>query len=68
MVRRILVAMNGSPHGEAATALAIDWGSRFGAELLGLGIVDQPSITGPEPVSFGGTAFKEAPVPVFEGA
>jgi nucleotide-binding universal stress UspA family protein len=50
--------MDGSPHGEAAAALAIDWGHRFGAELVGLGILDKPSITKPEPVSFGGTAFK----------
>lgn len=51
MVRRILVAMDGSPHDEAAAALAIDWGSRFGAELVGLRILDKPSITRPEPVS-----------------
>ena len=58
MIRRILVAMDGSPYGEAAAALAIDWGTRFGAELVGLGILDKPSITRPEPVSFGGTAYK----------
>jgi len=58
MVRRILVAMDGSPYGEAAAGLAIDWGTRFGAELVGLGILDKPTITRPEPVSFGGTAYK----------
>jgi nucleotide-binding universal stress UspA family protein len=58
MVRRILVAMDGSPHGETASVLAIDWATRFGAELVGLGILDEPSITKPEPVSFGGTAYK----------
>jgi nucleotide-binding universal stress UspA family protein len=58
VIRRILVAMDGSPHGEAAAALAVDWAGRFGAELVGLGILDKPSITKPEPVSFGGTAFK----------
>jgi nucleotide-binding universal stress UspA family protein len=58
MIRRLLVAMDGSAHGEAAAALAIDWAHRFGAELVGLGVLDKPSITSPEPVSFGGTAFK----------
>jgi nucleotide-binding universal stress UspA family protein len=58
VIRRLLVAMDGSPHGEAAAALAIDWAGRFHAALLGLGILDKPSITKPEPVSFGGTAFE----------
>ncbi len=58
MIRRALVAMDGSPHGRAAATLAIDWARRFGAELVGLGILDKPTITSPEPVSFGGTAFK----------
>jgi nucleotide-binding universal stress UspA family protein len=58
MVRRILVAMDGSPNGEAASVLAIDWATRFGAKLVGLGILDKPTITKPEPVSFGGTAYK----------
>jgi nucleotide-binding universal stress UspA family protein len=58
MIRRLLVAMDGTAHGEAAAALAIDWAHRFDAELVGLGILDKPTITSPEPVSFGGTAFK----------
>jgi nucleotide-binding universal stress UspA family protein len=58
VIRRALVAMDGSPHGQAAATLAIDWARRFGAELVGLGILDKPAITSPEPVSFGGTAFK----------
>jgi nucleotide-binding universal stress UspA family protein len=58
MVRRMLVAMDGSPHGEAAATLALDWAARFGAELLGLGILDKPSLTRGEPVPLGATAFK----------
>ena len=58
MIRRALVAMDGSAHGAAAATLAIEWARRFDAELIGLGILDKPSITSPEPVSFGGTAFK----------
>jgi nucleotide-binding universal stress UspA family protein len=58
MLRRLLVAMDGSPNGVAAAGLAVDWARRFGAEVTGLGILDKPSITRPEPVSFGGTAYK----------
>ena len=58
MIRRALVAMDGSAHGAAAATLAIEWARRFDAELIGLGILDKPSITSPEPVSFGGTAYK----------
>jgi nucleotide-binding universal stress UspA family protein len=50
--------MDGSPHGEAAAALGIEWSRRFGADLLGLAILDEPSITRPEAVSLGATAFK----------
>jgi nucleotide-binding universal stress UspA family protein len=52
--------MDGSPHGEAAAGLGIDWARRFGAELLGLGILDEPSITRPVPVPPGASAFKLA--------
>jgi nucleotide-binding universal stress UspA family protein len=58
MIRRALVAMDGSAHGVAAATLAIEWARRFDAELIGLGILDKPSITAPEPVSFGGTYYK----------
>jgi nucleotide-binding universal stress UspA family protein len=50
--------MDGSSHGEAAAALGIDWALRFGSDLVGLGILDEPSITGPEPVPLGGMAYK----------
>ena len=58
MIRRVLVAMDGSAHGLSAATFALEWARRFGAELVGLGILDKPSITSPEPVSFGGTSFK----------
>ena len=58
MIRRALVAMDGSAHGLSAGDFALEWARRFGTELVGLGILDEPSITRPEPVSFGGTAFK----------
>jgi nucleotide-binding universal stress UspA family protein len=58
MIRKALVALDGSPQGEAAVGLAVDWARRFGAELVGLGVLDAPSITRPEPVSLGATHFK----------
>jgi nucleotide-binding universal stress UspA family protein len=54
----MLVAVDGSPHGEAAATLALDWAGRFGADLVGLGILDKPSLTGGEAVPLGATAFK----------
>lgn len=59
MLRTILVASDGSPFSATATTLALDWGARFGARLIGLGILDEPSITGGEAVSIGGGAYKE---------
>jgi nucleotide-binding universal stress UspA family protein len=58
MLRRLLVAMDGSANGIAAARLAVDWARRYGAELVGLGILDKPSITSPQAVGFGGTAYK----------
>jgi nucleotide-binding universal stress UspA family protein len=58
MVRRILVAMDGSAHGHAAASLAIAWARRHGADLVGLGVFDEGSISGPEPVPLGGAAYK----------
>jgi nucleotide-binding universal stress UspA family protein len=58
VIRRILVAMDGTPHGDAAGALALEWARRPSAELLGLGVLDEPEITRPEAVPLGATAFK----------
>jgi nucleotide-binding universal stress UspA family protein len=58
MMRTALVALDGSPHAEAAVTLAIDWARRFDAGLVGLGVLDEPSITRPEAVPLGATGFK----------
>jgi nucleotide-binding universal stress UspA family protein len=58
MLRTVLVALDDSPYTEVATSLAIDWGKRFGARLIGLGILDEPSITAAEPVPLGASSFK----------
>jgi nucleotide-binding universal stress UspA family protein len=59
MLQSVLVALDGSPYSGAATALALDWATRFGARLLGLGVIDKPSIDGFEAVPVGGTGFKK---------
>jgi nucleotide-binding universal stress UspA family protein len=60
MLRSVLVALDGSAYSEPAAALAIDWAGRYGARLLGLGVLDSPSIRGAEPVPLGAGAYKKA--------
>ena len=60
MLRSALVALDGSAYSETATALAIDWAGRYGARLVGLGVLDAPSIRGAEPVPLGAGAYKQA--------
>ena len=60
MLRSALVALDGSAYSETATALAIDWARRYGARLVGLGVLDAPSIRGAEPVPLGAGAYKQA--------
>ena len=59
MLRSLLVALDGSPYSEAASTLACEWAIRFGARLLGLGVLDEPSITRIEPVPMGAYAYKK---------
>ena len=60
MLRSALVALDGSVHSATAAALAIDWARRYGARLVGLGVLDAPSIRGPEAVPLGAGAYKQA--------
>jgi nucleotide-binding universal stress UspA family protein len=50
MLRSILVGLDGSPFSHAAVELGIRWAKEFDALLVGIGIVDAPSVLGPEPV------------------
>src|SRR5262245_554375 len=59
MLRSVLVALDGSPYSQAGTTLALAWAARFGARLLGLGVVDGASINGAEAVPLGAAAFKK---------
>src|SRR5215510_3771447 len=59
MLRTILVALDDSPYTETATSLAVEWGQRFNARLLGLGILDTASIARPESVPLGASSFKK---------
>lgn len=59
MPRSILVGLDGSPSSTAAVELGIQWAREFGALLVGLAIVDEPTICEPQSVSIGGMAFKE---------
>jgi len=60
MLRSVLVALDGSAYSGPSTTLAIDWARRFGARLLGLGVLDAPAIRGAEPVPLGAGAYKKA--------
>jgi nucleotide-binding universal stress UspA family protein len=58
VIRRVLVAVDGSPDSAAAQGTAIDWAYRTGAQLVGFGVVDEPSITRGEIVAVGATEFE----------
>jgi nucleotide-binding universal stress UspA family protein len=58
MLRTLLVALDASPFSETAATLALQWATRFGARLIGLGILDTPSLTAAEPVPLGASYFK----------
>ncbi len=47
MVTSILVGLDDSEYGEAAVALGIDWATRFDCLLVGIGVIDEPTIRGP---------------------
>jgi nucleotide-binding universal stress UspA family protein len=55
----MLLLLDGSPAGDAATGLALAWGARFGARVVALGVVDESAVSPPEPVPLGAGAFKK---------
>lgn len=59
MLRTILVGLDGSAYSAAAVELGIRWAKKFDAMLVGLAVIDEPSIRKPQPVPLGGSAFRE---------
>lgn len=59
MLRSILIGVDGSTHSDAALALGLRWASRYNALLVGLGVIDQPSICQATPVPIGGGHYKQ---------
>lgn len=60
MMRTILVGVDGTASGEVALELAMRWASQTDAMVVGLGIVDEPGLHGPEEILVGERFF--APV------
>lgn len=58
MLRSMLVGIDGSEYSMAAVELGIQWAQRSGAVLVGLGIIDAPTISKPEPMPLGGSAYR----------
>lgn len=54
----LLIGLDGSTSSTAAVEFGIRWAKDSGAVLVGLGIVDEPTIRRPESVPVGATAFK----------
>lgn len=60
MIRSVLVALDGSASSVVAQSLAIGIARGHDARVSGIGIVDSPWITRPEPVPIGSTWIKQA--------
>lgn len=58
-VQTILVGLDVSPDTDAAVALSLDWARATGARLVGLGVIDEPTILHGEAVSLGAGHYKE---------
>jgi len=58
MMKSILVGLDGSPYSERAVEFGIRWARKFDALLVGLGIIDEPTIRMPEAMPIGASYFK----------
>lgn len=58
MVRSIVIGLDGSSQSMSAIALGLRWARRCGALLVGLGIIDEPTLRQPEPIPLGASHFK----------
>lgn len=57
MIRTILVGLDGSESSQAAVALGKRWAKKYGARVVGLGVVDEPAIRKPQPVPLGASHY-----------
>ena len=57
MLRTILAGLDGTPDSQAVLTLGIQWARRTGALLVGLAIIDEPGLHGPEEWVLGETPF-----------
>ena len=57
MLRTILAGLDGTPDSQAVLTLGIRWARRFDALLVGIAIIDEPGIHGPEEWVLGETKF-----------
>jgi nucleotide-binding universal stress UspA family protein len=55
----MLVGLDASAYGQAAVELGIAWAKRFDGLLAGVGVINEPSIRGPQSTPIGGGAFKQ---------
>lgn len=58
MLKSILVGLDGTHYSHVALELGIQWAKALDAVLVGLGIVDEPTICRTEPVPIGASAYK----------
>ena len=58
-MRGILIGLDGSPYCASALELGIGWAKQFDATLVGLGIVDAPTICQSGMAPIGGSHFKQ---------
>lgn len=59
MLKSILVGLDGSLCSQAAMDLGIDWARKYHAALVGIGVVDEPTILKPEIAPIGASYYKE---------
>jgi nucleotide-binding universal stress UspA family protein len=58
-MRSLLIGLDGSAYSHVAVELGIRWAQKFDALLVGLGVIDEPTICGGEMVPLGASDFKQ---------
>ena len=60
MVRSMLVGLDQSAYSDAAIKLGVEWAKHFDCMLVGIGVIDEPSIRGPRPQAAMSPSYKTA--------